>query len=232
MRVSIIGAGRLGRTLAASLPGSTLCRRGEAIPVAEVYWLAVRDADIPLVRLPPGGVALHSSGALGPEAMAGPRERGVLHPLMTFPGPELGPPRREVYARVEGSPRAMAAAEALAAELGWQSFRFDGDRVRYHAAAVMVSGLAGSLFCAAAEELAAAGGMSAGEARRLLYPLAAESLQRAAEGGPAVLTGPAARGDVATIDEHVKTIGSDQRAAYEVLSALMLRMRRNRESPA
>ncbi len=222
MRVSIIGAGRLGRTLAASLPGSALCRRGETIPPADVYWLAVRDADIAGIQLPPGGVALHSSGALGPEAIPGPRERGVLHPLMTFPGPELGLPRLPVHARVEGSPRAVEAAEALAARLGWHPFRFEGDRARYHAAAVMVSGLTGSLFCAAAEELASAGGMSAAEARKLLYPLAAESLQRAAEGGPTVLTGPAARGDVATTERHLKVLDPDHRAAYQALSALML----------
>ncbi len=222
MRVSIIGAGRLGRTLAACLPGSTLCRRGETIPRADVYWLAVRDADIGGVKLPRGGVALHSSGALGPDAIPRHGERGVLHPLMTFPGPELGLPRLAVHARVEGTPRAVAAAEALALRLGWKSFHFHGDRARYHAAAVMVSGLAGALFCAAAEELAAASGMSVAEARQLLFPLAAESLERAAQGGPAVLTGPAARGDVATMDGHVRVIDPAHRAVYESLSALML----------
>ena len=218
--MSIIGAGRLGRSLARLLPEARLVRRGEDVPEADVYWLAVRDADIGAVVVPAGGVVLHSSGALGPEVITREGDRGVLHPLMTFPGPEIALPALPVHARVEGTPRAISVATDLARALGWIPFTFAGDRRRYHAAAVMVSGLAGALFCQAAEELAAASGMEPAEARTLLYPLAAESLRRAAEYGPSALTGPAARGDVATMAGHMEALGAGGRAAYAALSTL------------
>ena len=227
MRVTVIGAGRLGRSLGALLQAAgvpvSVCGRGEALVPADVYWLAVRDGEIGSVVLPPGSLALHSSGALGAGAIAGEGERGVLHPLMTFPGPEHGLPPLPVPARVEGSPRAVAAAVGLAGALGWTPFAFEGDRRRYHAAASMVSGLSGAWFLAAAREMASASGESEDACRARLLPLALESLRRAASAGPSALTGPAPRGDHATIEAHVAAIDSDLRAAYRALTTLARR---------
>lgn len=225
MRVAVIGAGRLGRSLGVLLPAAgvpaVVCARGASLPPADVYWLAVRDADLATAALPPGALALHSSGSLGPEAIPGGGERGVLHPLMTFPGPEHGLPSAPVPARVEGTPAAVAVARALAAALGWTPFQFEGNRARYHAAASMVSGLGAGWFLAAARELAAAGGLPEAEARRLLLPLAEASLRAAVDGGPAVLTGPALRGDDATIARHEAAIEQRLRPSYRALTRLL-----------
>lgn len=231
MVVALLGAGRLGRTLALLLPQAghpaRLWRRGEPVPAADVYWVTSRDAGIGEVAalLPPDAVALHASGALGPEALGERAERGVLHPLMTFPGPEVGVPDiRGAGARVEGTPRAVAAATRLATDLGMVPFTVPGDRRLYHAAACLASGHLAATFAEAVGVLVAAG-VAPDRAPGLLYPLAAESLRRVAEAGPTAITGPAARGDLVTQEAHRAALSGETRAVYEVLSAAIGRLR-------
>lgn len=232
--VALMGMGRLGRSMAALLPRVGVralpWSRGQPVPEADVHWLTVRDAAIPEVAalLPPDAVALHASGALGPEALGERAERGVLHPLMTFPGPEVAlPDLRGVGARVEGTPRATAAARALALALGMRPFALTGDARLYHAAACVASGHLAALFCEAAEVLARAG-LPEPDARALLLPLALESVRRAADAGPGAITGPAARGDVATEDGHRAVLTPEERPSYEAGAALVRRLRRER----
>lgn len=232
MRVALLGMGRLGRSLAVLLPraGVDVCvwSRGAPIPEADVYWLTVRDTAIAEVAalLPKDAVALHASGAAGPEALGPRAERGVLHPLMTFPGPEVGlPDLAGVGARVDGTPAAVAAGRAIALALGLVPFSLPGDPRLYHAAAALVSGHAAALLASAAGLLGRAGVPEA-EARALLLPLAVESLRRVAEAGPAAITGPAARGDDATEEAHRAVLLPEERAFYEALAATIRRLRR------
>lgn len=197
-----------------------LWRRGDPLPVpgfqSDVYWLTVRDNALTAVAamLPRDSVVLHASGALGANVLAHPLG-GVLHPLMTFPGPEVGLPSLEgVGARIDGCPEARSAARELANALGMMPV--EGiDSVAWHAAASMVSGHLAALYLDAAAVLERAG---AGNARELLLPLALESLRRAASVGPAAITGPAARGDEGTIALHRGLLGTE-REAYDALDA-------------
>ena len=126
MRVVILGMGRLGGSIAPLLRAVgvevTAWSRGEPVPAgADAYWITTRDAAVPEVArlLPADAIALHAAGAHGPELLGDRAERGVLHPLMTFPGPALGvPDLRGVGARVDGTPNAVAAATVLAERLG------------------------------------------------------------------------------------------------------------------
>jgi predicted short-subunit dehydrogenase-like oxidoreductase (DUF2520 family) len=137
---------------------------------------------------------------------------------MTFPGADVGlPDLHGVGARVDGTPRAASAARALAERLGMRAFVFAGDPLRYHAAASLASGHLGALFLEAAGVLAAEG-LDADEARALLFPLAAESLRRAAAFGPSALTGAAARGDRATVAAHQSAIGPERGEIYRLLA--------------
>lgn len=231
MHVLVLGPGRLGRSLAVLLPRAghrvTLWRRGDPIPAADVAWVTVGDAAIGAVAalLPPALPALHAAGALGPEALGERPERGVLHPLMTFPGPEHGvPDLTGAGARVEGTPAALAVARALAADLGMVPFTLTGDRVLYHAAATTASAHVASVLLDAARWLARAG-VAEADAAALLLPLATESLRRAARHGPAALTGPAARGDAATVAAHAERLGDPDRDVYLALAARILRAR-------
>lgn len=224
MRVVILGQGRLGRSLLVLLPrvgiDAVPWRRGEPVPEGEVYWVTVSDPAIPAVAalVPVAGLVLHAAGALGAEVLGDRPERGVLHPLMSFPGPEVGLPALQgAGARVEGTPRALAVATELARALGLVPFELRGDLVRYHLAATVASSHVAAVLLDAARHMEGAG-VPREEAARLLLPLALESLRRAAEGGTAALTGPAVRGDEVTIMAHSSRLDGEDRTAYELLT--------------
>lgn len=231
MQVCVLGPGRLGRSLAVLLPAAGvrthLWRRGEPLPVPgflpDLYWLAVRDDALAAVAalLPRDCVVLHASGALGADVLGHPLG-GVLHPLMTFPGPEVGLPSLDgVGARIDGCPEARVAARALAQVLGMVPVE-GVDPVAWHAAASMVSGHLAALYLDAATVLERAG---LDNAREILLPLALESLRRAASVGPAAITGPAARGDEGTVALHRQLLGEELQA-YDALDARIRAMRR------
>ena len=235
MRVVLLGAGRLGRSLYTLLGAAgvdvVLCRRGQAFPVVQegdVYWLTVQDAGLALASssLPRDRVVLHSSGVNNADILGHPLG-GVLHPMMTFPGPELGlPDLRGVGARVEGPPQARAAASELALALGMVPVEC-ADPVAWHLAASMVSGHLAVLFLDAAALLEEAG---VANAAALLLPLAQESLVRAALSGDSAITGPAVRGDEATVLKHLKRLGRED-AVYRALDG-RIRARRGGGSGA
>lgn len=233
MRVGLLGQGRLGRSMAVLLPAAGLevrCwRRAEPLPEADVYWICVRDGAIAEVaaQVPREATVLHASGALGPEVLADHPHHGVLHPLMTFPGPEVGlPDLHGAGASVAGPAR--AEAEAIARALGMDPFEVHGDLRRYHAAASLASGHLAAAFLDAAAVLRAAGVEDPGP--RLL-PLALESLRRAAEAGGAAITGPAARGDAATVAGHEAVLEGEVAALYRLLGRRILQHRAARADP-
>lgn len=225
MNVAVLGMGRLGASVAILLEHAGVTvrrwRRGEPLPeAADVWWITTGDGSVPEVaaRLPADALVLHAAGAAGPELVGERAERGVLHPLMTFPGPAHGiPDLRGCGARVDGTPRALAAAEDLARILGMRPVHLSGDPTRYHAAACLASGHLGALFLDAVAVLTEAG-VPAEEAPALLLPLAHESLRRAAEGGASALTGPAVRNDTATEARHRAALDPARAEVYRLLA--------------
>lgn len=228
--LTILGAGRLGRSLAAYLEraGVTarLVRRGQSLDADGAVVLCVRDDDLPAVaaRLPHGTLALHTSGSRGSEVFPEGVVGGVFHPLMSFPGPERGlPDVRGVAARVAGHPRAVALASTLAAALGMRTLALD-DGTRWHAAACLVSGHLGALFLEATALLEACG-LSPEAARATLLPLARVSLENAALHGAGALTGPAVRGDTTTEAAHLAALPESVSVTYRGLADAIRRHR-------
>lgn len=235
MRVGIIGKGRLGRSLSLLLPtvGIEVCSLGREAPLADVdlWWLTVPDRAIAEVaqQLPLDIIVLHAAGSLGIDILP-QQERGLLHPLMTFPGPEYALPQLQgVFASVAGTPRALKAAQSLATALGMQAVQLDSDRRQYHAAAVMASSHLASVFLEAATQLSAAG-LDMAEARAALLPLALESLRRVAADGVSALTGPTLRGDKTTELSHLSVLNPEAAALYAGLRAHILRLKDPRNS--
>jgi predicted short-subunit dehydrogenase-like oxidoreductase (DUF2520 family) len=113
---------------------------------------------------------------------------------------------------VAGDP---VAAEVVRA-LGGRSFTVaDADRAAYHAAA-----------CIAANHLVALMGQveriaaPVGVPFEAYYDLAKAALDNVGVLGPVVaLTGPAARGDTATIERHLAALPPEERPAYEAMAA-------------
>lgn len=217
-------------------PPPPLLGRGVPLPLADVTWLTVPDREIEAAAasVPLGGIVLHASGAtdLTP-LMAHPRA-GSLHPLMTFPGPEVGLPAVDppTPAAVAGHPDAVVAAKRLAEALGWRPFPVPGDRRAYHAAAVMAGNQATVLLGLAAEILTAAG-VPSEHAPALLAPLALQSIRNAAATSPAeALTGPVARGDEAVLAAHRAAIAglpAAVREAHEILTRATRRLASQRD---
>ncbi len=228
--LTILGAGRLGQSLAVYLERAgvpaRLAGRGASLEAHGAVVLCVRDDDLAAVAatLPSGTLALHTSGLRGGEVFPAGVVGGVFHPLMTFPGPEHGlPDVRGVAARVAGHPRAVALAGALAEALGMRAVALD-DGTRWHAAACLVSGHLGALFLEASTLLEACG-LSAEEARATLLPLARVSLENAGTYGADALTGPAVRGDATTEAAHLAALPETVSATYRGLADAIRRLR-------
>jgi predicted short-subunit dehydrogenase-like oxidoreductase (DUF2520 family) len=207
-RTAIVGAGRLGTALGASLRAAGLdvdgpLARGER-PSAEatLVLLAVPDGAIAeaAAAVDRGPLVGHCSGAttLEPLLAAGHHRACSLHPLMTVPA---GAPSSfdGAGAAVAGTDaEALAAMTALAGHLGMRPVTVeDADRAAYHAAASMASNFLVTIE-SAAERVAA----TAGVGRDLLVPLVRAAVDNWAALGPAALTGPIARGDEATVARH------------------------------
>jgi predicted short-subunit dehydrogenase-like oxidoreductase (DUF2520 family) len=201
--IAIIGAGRLGTALAAALRAAGYAvlgplGRGADGAGATTVLLCVPDGEIAAAAaaVTAGPLVGHCSGATGLAPLA-PHEAFSLHPLMTVPVDAPADVLRGAGAAIDGAtPRALAAAEALAAALGLHATRVeDDDRAAYHAAASIASNFLVTLE-GAAERLAATAGVD----RALLAPLVRAAVENwAAQGAERALTGPIARGDEETV---------------------------------
>ncbi|HEY3411268.1 MAG TPA: DUF2520 domain-containing protein [Propionicimonas sp.] len=199
-RIAVVGAGRLGSALAVALRAAGLyvdgpSRRGEA-PAAEVtvVLLCVPDHAIgeAAAAIEPGPLVGHCSGVttLGP---LGDHRAFSLHPLITVPAGGVVDFAGVVCA-VAGHP----VAGTLAGRLGMSPIRVeDEDRAAYHAASCMASNSLVTL-----EHAAGRVGATAGLSREDLLPLVRATVENWARLGPDALTGPIARGDIATVELH------------------------------
>ena len=174
------------------------------------------------------GVALHTCGALGPEALSPLAESGVacgvLHPLQTVPTPSAD--LREIAFAIDGDPRAVGWATAITETLAGLVLRVaPGARPLYHAAAVMASNYTVTLLDAALTLMREAG-IPDELARRALWPLVDTSVANALHDGPeAALTGPIRRGDAATVAAHLEAIPDGPvRALYKALGLRTLEL--------
>jgi len=218
-RCAIVGAGRMGRALAAALAdwdgpfGRGFDGSDADGQPYDVVLLAVPDAAIATAAgaIRPGPLVGHTAGAIGLQVLS-PHEAFGVHPLMTVPA--TGADFRGAGAAVAGTtPRALAAARSIAVRLGLDAFEIaDDDRPAYHAAASIASN-----FLVALEDAAEAVLATTGAERRILVPLVRAAVDNwAAHGGPIALTGPIARGDEATV--------ARQRAAIETRTPELLAM--------
>jgi len=214
VHLALLGMGRLARTIAPPLEAAghrvQRWRRGDPQPRAEVCLLTVSDDAVADVAtwLEPGPVVLHTSGGLDHAVLRPHHPVGSLHPLQTFPGPEVStPPLAGVPAALAGDPEAVAIARSIATDLGMRPFELSGDRRLYHAACVLAGNFTTVLLAEAARLLSSAGVEDGADPLELLTPLIRTSIHNAEQHGPvAAITGPAARGDQATIQAHLAAL--------------------------
>jgi len=162
---------------------------------------------------------LHMSGALGLDVLAPHRRRASLHPLAPLPSAEVGRVRLRsgITFAVAGDPLAARLGRAL----GGRCIEIDDDhRAAYHAAACMAANHLVALL-GQVERVAASAGLDVDD----FVPLALAALGDVADLGPAAaLTGPASRGDEATLARHRAALAPDEVAGYDAGVALVRRL--------
>ncbi|MSQ30280.1 MAG: DUF2520 domain-containing protein [Dehalococcoidia bacterium] len=213
---------------------------GALVERSDLIVLTVPDAAIDgTVRELPwraGQAVVHCSGALGLDVLGTAAAQGALtgcfHPLQTFPagGSPTDAPAlfRGITCGVEsGDPALGTQLEAIATNLGAHPIHLDGvDRALYHAAAVLLSNDVVAL-AAAATRVWTEAGLPAEAAREALSPLllaAARNIGRLTLAE--ALTGPVARGDVATVERHLQAlqVEPELRELYRRLALELLRL--------
>lgn len=227
--VRVIGAGRAGRSFAKAIDDlvdwDVIDIRGRGVAIDD----AAADVDLVLIATPdtvvadvaaairPGrAVVAHVAGSLGLDVLAPHDRRAALHPLMSLPDAEIGAERLTGgWFAVAGDPLVADLATAL----GGRTFEIaDDDRALYHAAAAVASNHLVALL-GHAQRLGASVGVPADAS----MALALGSAENAVALGPAAaLTGPAVRGDEATLVAHRDAIGRRaprELAAYEAMLA-------------
>lgn len=230
--VRIIGPGRAGQSFARAFEASDIEVRGvlgraDDIVLAgegvDVVLLAVPDREVSVVasavRSVPTTVVMHCSGALGLEVLSSHSRVASLHPLVTLPDPVIG------AARLGSGAYFVVAGDQLATDL---ALGLDGRplvipadrRAGYHAAACMA---ANHLVALLGQVQRVAG--SVGLPLEAFLPLARGALDDVGLLGPAAaLTGPAARGDLSTIEQHRRVLDPAELEGYDAGVALARRL--------
>ena len=237
--LAIVGAGRVGRSLAGAARSAGLsaviAAREDALDTCrgtEAALLCVPDAAISdaasrlAAAVPPLRLVGHTSGATGLDALDPARDAGAatfsLHPLQTVP---------DASADFTGCPAAISGcdaqalefARALAQRLDMRPFEIPEEhRAAYHAAASMASNFLVTLEQSAAGLLEATG---VADGRELLAPLVLRSAANWADRGAAALTGPIARGDEATVERHLAALRESAPELVPLYEALAERTR-------
>lgn len=210
----------------------------EASPVG--VWVLVGDPHLPAVarrlaeiRLDRSVPVLHAAGALraddplalGALAVEG-HEVGTLHPICALRSERPSSRLDRASFGIEGSPGAVALAQAL---LGDQP-RLDlrgldaAGRLAYHGACALAANHLAVIRQGALEQLESLG-LPAPVSSAAIDVLMASSLDNLqALGVPSGITGPVARGDLETVQRHLGAMQGDARAVYAELSARLQRL--------
>ncbi len=174
----------------------------------DLVLLAVTDSEVAKVARQVDGwpatdglPLAHTSGSVGTLVLKSGRAVGVCHPAFAFPSPALPVERlRTVVFLLDGPEETRQAFGELVRS--WENVAIDSpgaNRELYHAACVTASNFLALLGANATELLAAAGVPEKGR-NPLILSLMGSVLSQANENSfPAAMTGPAARGDAATI---------------------------------
>ena len=179
----------------------------------------------------PGALVVHLAGSRGLDVFAPLLERrtgvrvGALHPLQSFPSTTVGLERLAgAWAAVAGDP----AVADIARSLGLRPFELaDADRGRYHAAAVVASNHLVALL-GQVERLAAT--LRGARSRRSRRSCSARCRTRSRSGPAAALTGPVARGDLGTVEQHLRDLDPAERDAYRALAREAARLTGRRDT--
>jgi len=160
----------------------------------------------------PGSLVAHTSGALPVEVLDGAKQAGALtvciHPLQSLPSVQEA--LRNIsgsYFCLEGDSSSLKAARELVKALnGLELTIAPGGKSLYHAGAAAVSNFLVATI-GFGLQLHEAAGINRRDSLNALLPLIRGTLKNVEQLGiPDALTGPIARGDVHTVQNHLHSI--------------------------
>jgi predicted short-subunit dehydrogenase-like oxidoreductase (DUF2520 family) len=243
MRVYILGAGKVGSSLARALRKAgcqvTLRPARRGLPSrtiqADLLVLAVRDRELAgtaeaLARKHLVGqrtACVHVAGALGADVLAPLRAVsagvGQMHPMISFASRRKSPSLVRGNVHIQGDRPAVERARAVARRLRMSPRTFVGlDSVAYHAAAGLVANGAAALAAVGGEVLSRAG-VPKELVAKMLGPLLRSVAENIEElGFPDSLTGPVRRGDAGAVAKHLKALRDRGPAAVDLYRAAAL----------
>ncbi len=217
----------------------------DVLPPAEVWLVATPDGAIADVaraladsgRIRPGDLAFHCSGARAHDLLDPLVAHGAVtasaHPVLSFASPEAACERFEgTFVGLEGHPVAVDGLRRQFNAIGARCFSIEPDaKLLYHGGSVFASNFTVVLLDLALQAYQAAG-VDAETARALMTPLVRGALENALALGPAAaLSGPAARGETATLRDQQAAVSAWHETAgeaYEVLTRLALGLARKK----
>jgi predicted short-subunit dehydrogenase-like oxidoreductase (DUF2520 family) len=218
----------------------------DMISESDVIVISVRDERVPEVaqrlaheqRLRPEQILLHTSGANPARTILSPavpyvRAVGTLHPLVSFADPRIAiDGMNDVAFGIEGDEPARAMAKRIVRALGARGVFLEADNLAlYHAGAVMASNYVVAL-ADTAQTLLVRAGVPADQALPVLIPLLNSVVQNLSRLGlPGALTGPVERGDVSSVERHLKTLEArapELLALYRLVGRDVLRLAREK----
>jgi predicted short-subunit dehydrogenase-like oxidoreductase (DUF2520 family) len=193
----------------------------DIISECDIIIISVRDERIPEVakrlvdekRLRPNQVVLHTSGANAAAnilSVLRPNVRavGTLHPLVSFADPRVAVEHMpEIAFGIEGDEPAKHHAKRLVRALGSRAVFLTAENLPlYHAGAVLASNYVVALADMAARLLVTAG-VPQEQALPTLIPLLSSVVHNLEQLGlPGALTGPVERGDVSSVEQHLRIL--------------------------
>jgi predicted short-subunit dehydrogenase-like oxidoreductase (DUF2520 family) len=222
MKISILGTGRAGTSFYDAFRSvghevQLLTHHDiDSIDEPDVILLCVPDDYIAhvaaLIPQSDDYVVAHVAGSRTLDVLHPHRRTGSMHPLATLPSRTRGSEhlRAAVYC-VSGDDVLVTLASSLGGRI--ITLR-DDERTLYHATASVASNHLVALM-GHVERLANAAGLRFED----FLDLSRQALEDVSELGPErALTGPASRGDMATIDKHLASLPEDERSTYVALS--------------
>lgn len=204
----------------------------EVADVADLVFVTTPDDAIEQVvaeiRWRPGRHVVHCSGVASVDILDRATRQGAFpgtfHPLQSFANVEqaiLNLPGSTIA--IEGAEHTRGVLKKLAEAVGgrWVELK-PGDKVLYHAAAVIISNYTVAL-AKMATDLWAEFGVDTREATSALMPLLQGTVNNISNVGlPNCLTGPIARGDVGTITKHLEALEARAPSILEAYRVLGL----------
>jgi len=220
MNISIVGAGRAGTSFASALE-----RVGHHVELVHHDASSIGDSSHVILCVPDDAISsvaasiaireerviAHVAGSRNLDVLAPHPRVGSLHPLMALPSGSGADRLIGATYCVAGDDVVREVALSLAGRVITLG---DEQRTTYHAAAVVASNHLVTLM-GQVRTLAESIGLSLED----FLPLAERTLSDVARLGPDdALTGPASRGDMATIDAHLAAIPESERSTYVALA--------------